>query len=161
MSQTQFDTIYKENYPKVIRLCMGYTHGNESQAQDLTQDVFIKVWENLGDFKNQSALSTWIYRITVNTCLMSLRKKKKLRLSNNLPMYVESNNGSHSESREQQFSQLYGCIDKLSENSKTIILLALEGLPQKEIAEIVGVKHEAIRVRLHRIKNELTKCVKK
>ena len=160
MSQTQFDTIYKENYPKVIRLCMGYTNGNESQAQDLTQDVFIKVWENLGDFKNHSALSTWIYRIAVNTCLMSLRKKKKLRLSNKLPMYVESNNDSHSESREQQLSQLYGFIDKLSENSKTIILLALEGLPQKEIAEIVGVKHEAIRVRLHRIKNELNKCVK-
>ena len=53
---------------------------------------------------------------------------------------------------------LYACINKLSKTNRAIIMLELEGLPQKEIAEIMGLKHEAIRTRIHRIKNELIKC---
>ena len=56
---------------------------------------------------------------------------------------------------------MYTCINKLNKDNKSIILLELEGLPQKEIAEVMGLTHEAVRVRVHRIKNELTKCVKK
>ncbi|MEM9680513.1 MAG: sigma-70 family RNA polymerase sigma factor [Bacteroidota bacterium] len=160
MNPTEFENIYQDNYPKVIRLCLSYVNGDRSQAEDLAQDVFIKVWKNLGGFRNQSSLSTWIYRITVNTCLMNIRKKRKQKRSDNLPLHLESPSDNYSKDRELQFSQLYSCIDKLSESNKTIILLELEGLPQKEIAEIVGIKHEAVRVRLHRIKNELTKCVK-
>ncbi|WP_240491750.1 RNA polymerase sigma factor [Flavivirga aquatica] len=55
---------------------------------------------------------------------------------------------------------MYQCINTLNKDSKSIILLELEGLRQKEIAEIMGLSHEAIRVRIYRIKNELTKCVK-
>ena len=55
---------------------------------------------------------------------------------------------------------MYRCIDKLSAENKSIILLELEGLPQKEIAEITGINHAAIRTRIHRIKDQLSKCVK-
>ena len=159
--ESQFDDIYKSHYPKVIRLCLGYAGGDEAQAKDLAQEIFIKVWQNLQSFRKESSMSTWIYRITVNTCLISLRKKKTIDVSNHLNYIESQNDSSNNEDKEIKLNQLYSCINKLNKDNKSIILLELEGLPQKEIAEVMGLKHEAVRVRVHRIKNELTKCVKK
>ncbi len=156
----EFEKIYDDNYPKVMRLCMGYCNGNEPQAKDLAQDVFVKVWDNLKTFRKDSSISTWIYRITVNTCLVHIRDAKKLKFSKKLPIDLESKFEIVKENQENRFQQLYKCINKLTADNKAIILLELEGLQQKEIAEVMGLKHEAVRVRIHRIKKELTKCVK-
>lgn len=158
--ESQFDDIYKTHYPKVIRLCLGYANGDKAQAKDLTQEVFIKVWQNLKAFRKESSISTWIYRITVNTCLISLRKKKTIDVSTHLNYMESINDLSDTYDKENKLNQLYSCINKLNKDNKSIILLELEGLAQKEIAEIMGLSHEAIRVRVHRIKNELIKCVK-
>lgn len=160
--ESKFDEIYEVNYSKVIRLCLGYVNGNLMLAKDLTQEVFIKVWENLHTFRNESSLSTWIYRITVNTCLSSFKNKKMISISSHLNnLENDTDTGIDEANNELKISQLYSCINKLNEDNKSIILLELEGLPQKEIAEVMGFTHEAIRVRIHRIKNELTKCVTK
>jgi len=153
-----FEKIYQENYQRVIRICMGYVKGDEDLAKDLTQEVFIKVWRQLNSFRNESSISTWIYRITVNTCLLQLRNKKFLKRADAIERLTEVEEEGHP-SKENQLKQMYKCIDKLSKDNKGIILLELEGLPQKEIAEIMGLSHEAVRVRVHRIKNSLTKCV--
>ncbi|MFC6858546.1 RNA polymerase sigma factor [Zunongwangia atlantica] len=152
----KFQKIYDENYPKVIRLCLGYLSGNEALAQDMAQEVFIKVWQYLKDFRGDSNISTWIYRITVNTCLQELRKKK----NKSLKIEIASNEASEVSEIENQFASMYRCIDKLSAENKSIILLELEGLPQKEIAEVIGINHSAVRTRIHRIKDQLSKCVK-
>jgi RNA polymerase sigma factor (sigma-70 family) len=157
---SQFKSVYDLNYPKVIRLCLGYTNGNMSLSKDLAQETFIKVWQNLDSFRNESSISTWIYRITVNTCLIELRKKKDVRLSNHLN-HLEVSSPDFFDDKELQLKKLYQSISKLKTENKSIILLELEGLPQKEIAEVMGLSHDVIRVRIHRIKNELTKCVKK
>lgn len=159
--ESQFDDIYKTHYPKVIRLCLGYANGDNAQAKDLAQEIFIKVWQNLKSFRNESNISTWIYRITINTCLISLRKKKTTDVSSRLNYIESSNDSSNHEDKELKLEQLYRCISKLNKDNKSIILLELEGVDQKEIAEIMGMSHESIRVRIHRIKNQLTKCVKK
>lgn len=154
-----FEDLYQTNYPKVIRICLGYVNGDEDLAKDLAQEVFIKVWEHLPDFRNEAAISTWIYRITVNTCLLQLRVKKRTIRVERLDKVGEEMEEVYF-SQENQLKQLYACILKLSEENKGIILLELEGLPQKEIASITGLSHEVVRVRLHRIKNSLTNCVK-
>ncbi|WGK65776.1 RNA polymerase sigma factor [Croceiramulus getboli] len=76
MTATDFDSIYKDHYDAVFRLCLGYVSGDEDTAKDLTQESFVKVFQNLPSFRQEAALGTWIYRITVNTCLAFLRKKK-------------------------------------------------------------------------------------
>jgi len=155
-----FDQIYKDNYPKVFRLCLGYVGGDDMAAKELSQEVFIKAWECLGRFRKEAQISTWIYRITVNTSLMYLRKesrKKEIPLQEWDQVEEES---SATVRKESQMKQLYECINKLPETHRTILLLELEDVPQKEIAEIIGISHSALRVRIHRIKNELTKCVK-
>lgn len=159
--EAQFEAIYKDHYPKVIRLCMGYCNGDEALAKDLAQEVFIKVWQNLGSFRKEAALSTWIYRITVNTCLVQIRKQKKVKLVSEDIGTTTLENETSSLVKEKHFNKLYECIGKLSKTNKAIILLELEDVPQKEIAEVIGISHQALRTRINRIKKSLTNCVKK
>ncbi|WP_350293424.1 RNA polymerase sigma factor [uncultured Croceitalea sp.] len=154
-----FKNIYHSNYDKVMRICIGYTAGNNDEAGDLTQEVFIKVWSSLDEFRNESKMATWIYRITVNTCLTRLRKLKKKVKNYDVESVIDVPQENETIDKEIMYEGLYNCINKLSETNRAIILLELEGLPQKEIAEVIGIKHEAIRTRIHRIKNELIKCV--
>ncbi|MGV3509188.1 MAG: RNA polymerase sigma factor, partial [Sphingobacteriaceae bacterium] len=67
-----FKEIFKANSKKIYHLCYGYT-GDDDSANDLMQETFLKVWQNLDKFRNQAMISTWIYRIAVNTCLSWLR----------------------------------------------------------------------------------------
>ena len=159
-SKNHFKELYEANYPKVMRLCLGYVKGDEMLAKDLTQEVFMKVWEHMETFREAASISTWIYRIAVNTCLMALRDRKKIQKTPQVETLSLPNVESNLDEKEAQLMQLQRCINKLPEASKTIILLELEGVPQKEISAITGISHEAIRVRIHRIKNNLTKCIK-
>ena len=160
--EKRFKEIYHTNYSNVYRLCLGYMKGDELMASELSQEVFIKIWENLSSFRQESAVSTWIYRITVNTCLIYLRKKKDILLSKVVDLLEAAPvEDTIQETKEKNLKDLYACINQLNKENKSIILLELQGIPQKEIAEIMGINHEAIRVRIHRIKNELTKCVQK
>ena len=154
-NEKEFQRIYQENYTKVIRLCLGYVKGNEFLAKDLAQEVFVKVWQSFHDFRHQSHISTWIYRITVNTCLQELRKKKYVDLKRDL----EHDDTTNALENEARFEAMYKCINTLSAENKTIILLELEQVPQMEIAEIIGISHVAVRTRIHRIKEQLSKCV--
>jgi RNA polymerase sigma-70 factor (ECF subfamily) len=158
MSQ-QFTKIYQDHYDKVYRLCLGYVNGDESLAKDIAQDVFIKVWEHLDQFKQKSSIGTWIYRITVNSCLLFIRKNKKG--SYNIPEIQQDSPNTIEEEKTHQnrLKQMYACIQQLKETERIVILLVLEDLPQKEIAEITGHSHQNIRVMVHRIKEKLTKCV--
>ena len=157
--ENTYKNIYKENYAKVMRLCMGYTVGDEALAKDLAQETFIKVWQNLDGFRNESGIGTWIYRICVNTCLAEIRKQRKKDRNLSLDNIQVSDSDENPNEKDNMLVQLYSCIDKLSSINKAIILLELEGLPQLEISKIMRIKHEAIRTRVHRIKQQLTKCV--
>ena len=149
-----FTQLYDEHYNKVLRLCLGYVGGNNEIAKDLTQEVFIKIWQHLENFKAKSSISTWIYRIAVNTCLLYLRDSKSIQPRMALNELDEDKNEV-----EVRIKKMYDCINKLGAKNKTIILLELESLPQKEIATIMGMTHEAIRVRILRIKKTLSKLV--
>lgn len=159
MTELDFKKIYDDNYSKIMRLCMGYVGGDSDIAKDLTQEVFIKVWNNISSFRQDSQVSTWIYRIAINTCLMNLRKKKPPELMEKNFSTAESENSEEQFEKEKKFKKMYACIHKLGATNKAIILMELEGLPQKEIAEVMGLNHEAIRTRIHRIKIQLSKCV--
>lgn len=153
-----FDEIYYKHYNKVFRLCKGYFCGDAALASDATQEIFIKVWEKLDTFRNESNISTWIYRIAVNTCLLYLRKsstKKEIR-TDILPQIVSEN---YSSEKDEQLRQMYRCIQKLEETNKIIILMTLDGLEYQEISEVIGISEETLRVRIHRIKKSLTQCV--
>ena len=153
-----FDSIYQLYFPKVYRLCNGYFNGNHDIASDATQEVFIKVWENLNKFRSESNISTWIFRIASNTCLMYLRKqsyKKEVRTD----QFSEISTENDLQETDEKLSKMYGCIDQLGPTSKLIIMMVLENLSYDKIAVIIGITEQNLRVRIHRIKTKLTKCV--
>jgi len=143
-TENQFKDIYSNYSQKVHRLCLGYT-GDTMQADDLLQEVFIKVWENLEKFRGESQMSTWIYRIAVNTCLLQLRSNKKQTKvdfeKSTLKISEETNE------KENQIQLLYKCISELNETDRLIITLLLEEVPYPEIAEVTSISEGNLRVK--------------
>lgn len=153
-----FNQIYKENHQNVYRLCLSYLSGNEAMAEELSQEVFVKVWQNIDRFRGEAKVSTWIYRITVNTCLMHLRKIKKEapKSEHELPDQPMEDDA---DVKEQKLNWLRACIKKLDEMGKLLISMVLEEVPQKEIAEATGLSNENVRVKVHRSKGKIYKCM--
>ena len=155
-----FDEIYRLYAPQVFRVCMGYTNDYE-QARDLVQETFIAVWQNLGSFRSQSKVSTWIFRIATNNCLRAHEKAKRNRLVDLPPgMHAPPDETPEAreieKAREEKLRFLYACIAELEETDRIIISLVLEDLPQADIASIVGLTAANTRVKIHRIKERLS-----
>jgi len=150
---TDFNELYKTNSNAVYKLCLGYT-GDTALAHDLLQETFITVWNNLNKFRGDSNWNTWIYRITVNTCLSYLRKKKEITYDISNPIF--SNLPEEINYKEQEISLLYKSISCLQETDRLIIMLVLEDKPYEEISEIIGISANNLRVKIHRIKKQLT-----
>jgi RNA polymerase sigma factor (sigma-70 family) len=149
-----FKQIFEANSKKIFQLCSGYT-GDDDAANDLLQETFLKVWQNLDKFRNQAMISTWIYRIAVNTCLTYLRSEKRQAKDELTPLIAETKIEEVSEKTEQ-VALLYKCISKLEESERIIITMVLDELPYPEIAEISGISEGNLRVKIFRIKQKLT-----
>lgn len=149
-----FKEIFDKNSKKIFHLCYGYT-GDKDAANDILQETFLKVWQNLEKFRNKSLISTWIYRIAVNTCLTYLRTEKRQAKDELTENIIENKVEEYTEKNEQ-VALLYQSIAKLEENDRLIITMVLDELPYQEIAEISGISEGNLRVKIHRIKQKLT-----
>lgn len=151
----EFEQIYKEYWGKIFRLCMGYVNDYDL-AQDMAQETFIKVWQHLSAFRNKAAVGTWIFRIATNHCLRQLERQEQMPPAEfpvNLPEEERTD-------IEPQIQWLYKSIAELPEIDRIIISLELEEVRQADIAQIVGLSEGNIRVRIHRIKEVLTRKMK-
>jgi RNA polymerase sigma-70 factor (ECF subfamily) len=146
-----FEQIYKEYWQKVFRVCMGYVNDHD-WAKDITQETFITVWQQLPNFRNESAVGTWIFRIASNQCLRQLERQNRMQKTE-LPFQMEEKAET---SNEDKIRFLYKCISGLNETDRIIISLELENIRQSEIADIVGISESNVRVKIHRIKEKLT-----
>jgi len=146
-----FEEIYKSHWQKIFRLCMGYFN-NYELAQDITQETFITVWQQLPRFRGDSGIDTWIFRIASNNCLRQIEKNRRKR-DVDLPSEIKQ---EESKSIEPQIQLLYTYISELPELDRIIISLELEDVKQVEIAKVVGISEANIRVKIHRIKEKLT-----
>ncbi len=154
----EFKDVYNEYAPKIFRFCLGYINDRD-KAQDLTQETFIAVWQNLKDFRGDAGIGTWIFKIASNKCLRQLdNEKRQQTVLKNIPM-DQSINMDESD-RDEALKRLRNSIAQLPETDRLIIGLYLENLPQEKIAEILGISHSNIRVKIHRIKNALTEQLK-
>lgn len=135
---------------------MGYMN-DHGWAQDVTQETFITVWQKLSQFRNESAIGTWIYRIASNHCLRQLQKQSKMPKAE-MPVQIEDKLPPDT---DDQVQLLYKCIAELPEIDRIIISLELEDVKQAEIASIVGLSETNIRVKVYRIKERLSQKFKK
>ena len=149
-----FEEIYKTYWEKVYRLCRGYVNDG-AWAKDIAQDTFMTVWHQLSNFRNESAIATWIFRIACNNCLRQLERNSRF-VKKELPEQAED----PAIDRDQELAFLYRCISELKEVDRLIISMELENIRQKEIADILGISESNVRVKIHRIKEKLTQKFK-
>ena len=147
-----FETIYSQHHPMVLQMCLGYMKGDRDTANDLSQEVFISVWNSLDKFKGASSYKTWIYRITVNTCLQYIKKEKASPILNedNQPTIADTD-----ETANDDIQKLYEAIGQLKKIDRLIIMMVLENQDYDTISEIIGIKPTNVRVKIHRIKKRL------
>jgi len=152
----------------VFTLAMGFVHQKEN-AEDLTQDIFIKVWIALPNYKGDAIFSTWLYRIAVNYCINFVEKNKRNRfivLAEELIGHV-FNTAINDKDAQQELEEMESgnlvrtAIDSLPINQRTaFILSAYEELPIKEIASIMNRSEGAVEQLLQRAKMNLKKKIK-
>lgn len=153
-----FESLHKEYFPMVLQMCLGFSQGDRDKANDLTQEIFLKIWKHLESFRGQSSYKTWIYRITVNTCLQLIRQEKK---KSSLPLEVVQHQLTTEPSMDltDESMQLYTAIGKLNKIDRLIIMMVLEGHEYEDIAEVLGLQPTNLRVKIHRIKKRLKKIL--
>lgn len=153
-SQKTFEALHNEFQPLVVQVCIGFMKGDVDLAKDLSQDVFINIWNALDKFKGASTYKTWIYRITVNTCLKYIRDKKdKHRVSLDA---MEVKDTPYKENTQDSVNaELYQAIGELDKVDRLIIMMVLDELEYEEIAAVMGISSVNLRVKIHRIKKQL------
>lgn len=157
------------NQVKVYNICFSLLH-NIQDAEDVTQEVFIEVLQNLHKFRGDSELGTWIYRIAVNRSLNFIRKNKKLRWWKQVDEFLSFSDTGYNEPAEtiqpvehdEEKRMLYKAIDSLPENQRLAFTLnKIDELPYNEVARIMDVSHAAVESLLHRAKLNLQRSLKK
>jgi RNA polymerase sigma-70 factor, ECF subfamily len=161
-----FEKLVKKYQTLVINTCYGFLH-NYDDAQDVAQDVFIEVYRSIHKFRQESKLTTWLYRISANKSINYLRdhKKNKWLLSLDLLFENEKEIGFNSVTddspqemieKDEKTKALYSAIDGLPENQKiAFTLFKYEDLSYKEIADIMNISLSSVESLMFRAKKGL------
>ncbi|TAD81731.1 MAG: RNA polymerase sigma factor [Bacteroidetes bacterium] len=153
--EQQFAQLFDQYKSMVLQVCTGFLQGDKVLAHDLLQEVFINSWIALPNFKGEASAKTWIYRITVNTCLTHLRKqngKRKLQVQG-LPEQVAEIVADTSVPID--YHELYHAIGQLESTDRLIIMMVLDEMEYTEISNVMGISEGTLRVKIHRIKQRL------
>lgn len=151
ITEREFTQLVQGQKSTIYTVCYMFAR-DKDEAADLFQDVLINLWKGIGKFRNDSEISTWIYRVSLNTCISADRKKRKMpttRLDMNIDLFDDDDTDS------RQIQVLRQRIQRLQPLDRAIVLLWLESLSYQEIADIVGLTPKNISVRLTRIRLQL------
>jgi RNA polymerase sigma-70 factor (ECF subfamily) len=169
--EVEVQKIYRTFRPRIVRYLTRLV--GEQEAEDVAQEVFVKVSQGLENFRGESQLSTWIYRIGTNAALDRLRRRPFQRLGENkLPGDPTSEGEADADEgavqkgtsveqkviRKEMNECIRDFIEKLPQNYRAVLTLSeLEGLKNTEIAEILGITLDTVKIRLHRARAKLRK----
>ncbi len=162
MEHQKRETLFKEivtlHKNKIYRICYAYLY-EKDLVDDLYQEVLINVWNGLKRFKGNAQLSTWLYRVTLNTTI-TFNKKNKIHqqvFQSKIPENIVEDIDTSTPEQEYRINKLMQCVQLLKEEERIIISLVLEELSYKEIANILGLEVTNVGVRINRIKKKLLK----
>lgn len=157
----EFLKIATENQNLLRKVCNTFCN-DEDDRKDLLQDILIQLWKSYPTFRQESKVTTWMYRVALNTAITRYRKVKSKPESRSISdSEIEIITRDRSFEQKEQIDNLYKAINKLSDVEKSIILLYLEDYNSDEIAEIVGISSNYVRVKVNRIKSKLKEYLEK
>nr|WP_321356750.1 RNA polymerase sigma factor [uncultured Draconibacterium sp.] len=163
--EEKFNTILSDNGERIRNICRYYNSNVEDQ-KDMYQEVLVNIWKSLDSFRGDSAISTWVYRVAVNTSLTFTGKAfrhMKLMVNSdttNLNSILDDENLKQKLAEEKLLERMQLELNQLSVIDKALISLMLEGLSMKEIAEVIGITEPNVKVKIHRIKSQLKEKLK-
>ena len=143
-----------------FKVVSAYTHSS-GDREDLFQDISVQVWHSIPNFKNKSAVTTWLYRVSLNTAIKWIRKER--RHSEGRESIEQAGNLliENEEPQDERLVWMYNEIYNLNEIDRSLALLMLDGFNYKEMAEMTGLSETNVGVRVHRIKKHLMTKSKK
>lgn len=152
--ESEFAEVIKENEGLIFKITTIYTD-NEQDQKDLFQDIVYQLWKSYDSFRQESKISTWMYRIGMNTAISQLKKRKRMPHSVSIDKVIIKQTDCYDDEFEERLKTLYQHIKSLNILEKGIMLLLLEGKKYEEIAEITGLTPSNIGTRISRIKKKL------
>ena len=152
--EIDFARVVREHKGTIYTVCYMFSN-DEEEVADLFQDILVNLWNGFAKVRGDSSARTWIYRVSLNTCISAERKKK--RRGETVPLDMDINLFDDSVEDLKQVRMLQGRISRLGPFDRAIVLLWLENMTYDEIGAIVGISPKNVSVRLFRIKEQLKK----
>lgn len=156
--EKEFVRIIKQHEGVIFKISTMYTDNRDDQ-KDLYQDVVFQLWKSFDSFRAESKISTWMYRIALNTALTRLKKSKRMKHSVSIDKVVLQETENYDPEFEDRLRILYAHIKQLNVIEKGLMLLLLEGKKYEEIAEITGLSPSNVGTKISRIKQKLAKQI--
>lgn len=157
--KVKFENIIREHQDRLYRMCRSAVFDLQ-YAEDLYQEVLINIWKALKRFRGEASLTTYLYRIVINTAITFNRKEKRrsqaMEKIRRLPQQVDA----FTEQADQRLANLNQAIHQLPEEERWIIGMYLDSLSYKEIASVLGSNTNYVGVKINRIKKKLEKLIK-
>lgn len=153
-NQLEFTRMVKKYQSVFYSVCLMY--GNDAEeTNDLMQEALIRLWKGFDSFRGESEMKTWVWRVTMNSCINQDQKKKRRRETHDIDLgnmlQVEAEEDS------KQLKILYDRIHRLQPFDRALVLLWLDGTPYEDIGNIIGISTKNVSVKLMRIKEQLKK----
>ena len=150
--ELDFARTVREHKSTIYTVCYMFSK-DEDEVADLFQDILVNLWKGFAKFRGESSAKTWIYRVSLNTCISTERKKK--RRGETVPLDMNINLFDDSAEDLKQIRMLQNRVSRLGPFDRAIVLLWLENMSYDEIGAIVGITAKNVSVRLFRIKEQL------
>jgi RNA polymerase sigma-70 factor (ECF subfamily) len=162
--QTLFMTWLSEHGSSVLKVARAYTLTSD-ECQDLAQEILLQAWRSLPSFEGKSSAATWFYRVALHTAMNWKRKDgpRRIRQQPLLNVQIVPVNGMCSAEQAQQretVEQLYGAIHQLPKTDAALVLLYLDELSYREMADVLGISESNVGVKLNRAKKSLSELMK-
>ncbi len=149
-----FTQTIKDNQGLIFKITTIYTDNKDDQ-QDLYQDIVFQLWKYFDSFRNEAKVSTWIYRVALNTAITRIKKEKRRGHQVTIDKVVLQETEFYDMEFEERLRTLYAHIQQLNDLEKGLMLLLLEGKKYEEIASITGLSRSNVGTRISRIKQKL------
>ena len=156
IDEAPFLALMKVNQAMVYKICYLYRDTREDR-EDLFQEITFQLWKAWPTFKGEAKVTTWMYRVALNTAIAVFRKKQpNIEYSLVLPDLPDE---EQNEELALRHEQLFSALKQLDDNDKAIIALYFEEMSYQQIAEIIGINENYVGVKLNRIKNKIQKLL--
>lgn len=156
--EESFINLIKEHQGLIHKVCILYETDRDTR-NDLFQEIVLQLWKSFHTFRGDSKITTWMYRIALNTAISGLRKYKRTLTTEELEERHFNISDSYSDDHEENLETLHRCIRQLTEIERAMIMMALDEVPYEEIAETIGITQNNVRVRMNRIREKLRKMM--